>query len=157
MASKEFSDRLKKLRKLAGYSQKEVYEHFNIPQSTFSSWEVGKSEPSGEMLIQLCEFYKCDMMKEFSDINKDMVTNVDLSLLEKYHALDDHGKEMVDFTLEKEYERSVAEKKKSDNIVPMTVRESSDYEVNAAHADDYMGAPDELKQLEEDIMDDENF
>lgn len=39
----------------------------------------------------------------------------------------------------------------------MTVRESSDYEVNAAHADDYMGAPDELKQLEEDIMDDENF
>lgn len=105
MASKEFSDRLKKLRKLAGYSQKEVYEHFNIPQSTFSSWEVGKSEPSGEMLIQLCEFYKCDMMKEFSDINKDMVTNVDLSLLEKYHALDDHGKEMVDFTLEKETDR----------------------------------------------------
>ena len=39
----------------------------------------------------------------------------------------------------------------------MTVRESSDYEVNAAHADDYMGAPDELKQLKEDIMDDENF
>ena len=35
----------------------------------------------------------------------------------------------------------------------MTVRESSDYEVNAAHADDYMGAPYELKQLEEDIMD----
>ena len=117
MASKEFSDRLKKLRKLAGYSQKEVYEHFNIPQSTFSSWEVGKSEPSGEMLIQLCEFYKCDMMKEFSDINKDMVTNVDLSLLEKYHALDEHGKEMVNFTLEKEYERSIAEKKNSNNIV----------------------------------------
>lgn len=105
MASKEFSDRLKKLRKLAGYSQKEVYEHFNIPQSTFSSWEVGKSEPSGEMLIQLCEFYKCDMMKEFSGINKDMVTNVDLSFLEKYHALDDHGKELVNFTLDKETER----------------------------------------------------
>lgn len=157
MASKEFSDRLKKLRKLAGYSQKEVYEHFNIPQSTFSSWEVGKSEPSGEMLIQLCEFYKCDMMKEFSDINKDMVTNIDLSLLEKYHALDEHGKEMVDFTLEKEYERSVAEKKKTDNIVPMTVKETSTYEVNAAHADDYMSASDELKKLEEDIMDDENF
>lgn len=157
MASKEFSDRLKKLRKLAGYSQKEVYEHFNIPQSTFSSWEVGKSEPSGEMLIQLCEFYKCDMMKEFSDINKDMVTNIDLSLLEKYHALDEHGKEMVDFTLEKEYERSVEEKKKADNIVSMTVNESSDYEVNAAHADNYDAAPDDLKEIEENIMDDENF
>ena len=29
--------------------------------------------------------------------------------------------------------------------------------VNAAHADDYANAPEELKQLEEDIMDDENF
>ena len=155
MASKEFSDRLKKLRKLAGYSQKEVYEHFNIPQSTFSSWEVGKSEPSGEMLIQLCEFYKCDMMKEFSDLNKDMVTNIDLSLLEKYHALDEHGKEMVDFTLEKEYERSVAEKKKTDNIVPMTVKETSNYGVNAAHAIE--NASDDDKAFDEDIMDDENF
>lgn len=130
MASKEFSDRLKKLRKLAGYSQKEVYEHFNIPQSTFSSWEVGKSEPSGEMLIQLCEFYKCDMMKEFSDINKDMVTNVDLSLLEKYHALDDHGKEMVDFTLRKEYERSIAEEKESEStsIVKFTnIKDANQY------------------------------
>ena len=29
--------------------------------------------------------------------------------------------------------------------------------VNAAHADNYANAPDELKQLEEDIMDDDNF
>lgn len=30
-------------------------------------------------------------------------------------------------------------------------------EVNAAHADDYENAPDDLKKQEEDIMDDENF
>ena len=94
-------------------------------------------------------------MKEFSDINKDMVTNIDLSLLEKYHALDEHGKEMVDFTLEKEYERSVAEKKKTDNIVPMTVKETSNYGVNAAHAIE--NASDDDKAFDEDIMDDENF
>ena len=64
---------------------------------------------------------------------------------------------MVDFTLEKEYERSVEEKKKADNIVSMTVNESSDYEVNAAHADNYDAAPDDLKEIEENIMDDENF
>lgn len=29
--------------------------------------------------------------------------------------------------------------------------------LNAAHADDYTNAPEELKQLEESIMDDENF
>ena len=155
MASKEFSNRLKKLRKLAGYSQKEVYEHFNIPQSTFSSWEIGKSEPSGEMLIQLCEFYKCDIMKEFSDINNDMVTNIDLSFLEKYHALDEHGKEMVDFTLEKEYERSIAEKKKSGNVTPIMVRETSDYSADAAHA--MKDVSDEDNAFDEDIMNSEDF
>ena len=40
--------------------------------------------------------------------------------------------------------------------VPRYLKEDTNY-VNAAHADDYMSAPDELKRLEEDIMDDENF
>ena len=75
--------------------------------------------------------------------------------IKKYRGLDTHGKEMVDFTLEKEYERSVAEKKKNDNVVSMTVRESSDYQVNAAHAIE--DASDEDKAYDEDIMDDENF
>lgn len=108
MASKEFSNKLKELRKRAGYTQKEVYEHFEIPQSTFSSWEVGKSEPSGEMLMQLCEFYKCDMMEEFSKPQSDTVTNTDLKLLEKYHALDEHGQDLVSTVLNKEYERCTA-------------------------------------------------
>ena len=99
MASKDFSNKLKSLRLKAGYSQKDVYEHFKIPQSTFSSWEVGKSEPSGEMLIKLCEFYKCDMVKEFSSDND--ITYIEWDMLEKYRALDPHGKEMVDFTLSK--------------------------------------------------------
>lgn len=111
MASKEFSNKLKLLRKKAGYTQKQVYEHFNIPQSTFSSWEVGKSEPSGDMLIKLCEFYNCDMMREFSELDKNKLCLSDLELIEKYHDLDEHGKRMVDFTLKEEYERSIAEKK----------------------------------------------
>ena len=62
---------------------------------------------------------------------------------------------MVDFTLKEEYERSIAEKKNSDNVVSMTVRESSDYKVNAAHAIEDASADD--KAYDEDIMDDENF
>ena len=113
MASKEFSNKLKLLRKNAGYTQKQVYEHFNIPQSTFSSWEVGKSEPSGDMLIKLCEFYNCDMMREFSELDKNKLCLSDLELIEKYRDLDEHGKRMVDFTLKEEYERSIAEKRNS--------------------------------------------
>lgn len=110
MASKEFSQKLKELRIRAGYTQKHVYEHFNIPQSTFSSWEVGKSEPSGEMLIKLCDYYNCDMVKEFKSSTDDMVTYNELKLIEKYRDLDPHGKEMVNLVLNKELERSTAEK-----------------------------------------------
>ena len=152
MASKDFSNKLKSLRLKAGYSQKDVYEHFKIPQSTFSSWEVGKSEPSGEMLIKLCEFYKCDMVKEFSSDND--ITYIEWDMLEKYRALDPHGKEMVDFTLLKEWERSTAEAEKS-NVVPLTLKEDTTYYVNAAHPIE--DATDEDKLFDENFMDDENF
>ena len=108
MASKNFSQIVKQARIKAGLTQKQVYEHFDIPQSTFSSWEVGKSEPSGEMLIHLCEFYKCDLMKEFSGTTPSIMTVSDIELVKKYHCLDPHGKDMVDTVLEKEYSRSIA-------------------------------------------------
>lgn len=40
--------------------------------------------------------------------------------------------------------------------LPRYVQEDTTY-VNAAHADDYAGAPEELKQMEEDIMDADDF
>lgn len=94
MASKDFSNKLKDLRLKAGYSQKDVYEYFKIPQSTFSSWEVGKSEPSGEMLIKLCKFYKCDMLKEFSsdgDLNYK-----EWNIIEKYRFISRNSPDSID-------------------------------------------------------------
>lgn len=114
MASKNFSQALKTLRLKAGYTQKDVYEHFKIPQSTFSSWEVGKSEPSGEMLIKLCEFYKCDIMKEFSSlVDNDMFTLSELKLLENYRKLDSYGKDLVDTVISKELKRTEETNKKT--------------------------------------------
>lgn len=90
------------------------------------------------------------------NINDFMLSSKEQDHIQKYRDLDLHGKEMVDFTLLKEWERSTAEAKTVEKVVPMAVREDATY-VNAAHADDYASAPEELKQLEEDIMDDENF
>lgn len=149
MASKEFSKKLKELRLRAGFSQKQVYEHFNIPQSTFSSWEVGKSEPSGDMLLKLCEYYDCDMLKEFSETDNSGITYEELEIIKKYRDLDDHGREMVDFTLEKEYERSKAlEEQNGNNIVDMP----SHLEVNAAHPS-HGDFTDEERQEDEDMLD----
>lgn len=155
---------LKKGRLDKGLKQSDVSKKTGIKNTTLSNYENGVTEPDMDTFLALCELYELDfvsLMEEAYGIKvpgKNFhIKPSEMELLKRYNDLDPHGKEMVDFTLEKEYERSVAEKKKTDNIVPMTVKETSTYEVNAAHADDYMGAPDELKQLEEDIMDDENF
>lgn len=115
MASKDFSNKLKDLRLKAGYSQKEVYEHFNIPQSTFSSWEVGKSEPSGEMLIKLCEFYKCDMVKEFS--TDEDLNYKEWNMIEIYRSLDNNGKKHIDYEINRESERMKELRKQSEGSV----------------------------------------
>ena len=114
MASKDFSNKLKDLRLKAGYSQKDVYEHFKIPQSTFSSWEVGKSEPSGEMLIKLCEFYKCDMVKEFS--TDEDLNYKEWNMIEIYRSLDNKGKAHIDYELSRESERVNEVQKQSEYI-----------------------------------------
>lgn len=115
MASKDFSNKLKNLRLKAGFSQKDVYEHFKIPQSTFSSWEVGKSEPSGDMLIKLCEFYKCDMIKEFS--TDEDLTYKEWDLLEKYRSLDSFGQETVLYILDREVSRVEQIHKKDSQVI----------------------------------------
>ncbi len=134
MASKEFSNKLKNLRIKAGYSQKNVYEHFNIPQSTFSSWEVGKSEPSGEMLLKLCEFYKCDLMKEFSSDNN--LSYKEWDIIEKYRLIDDFGKETVNIIIERELDRTK-------NIKEMKVHSAKPEGKNF-----YDEAPDTAEELE---------
>ena len=154
--------RIKEARERLGLTQTELGQKVGVTGSAITNYEKETSHPKEQIIYKLMETLGVDANYLFQDCMHIPPRDNDIDLSEyehikKYRDLDDHGKEMVDFTLEKEYERSVAEKKKTDNIVHMTVKETSAYEVNAAHADDYMSAPDELKQLEEDIMDDENF
>lgn len=121
----------------------EIPETFNGDVKKYMEYEKALSQDIAEQQRQLSNFLSS-------------VTCSEKEVIERYRDLDSHGKEMVDFTLQKEWERSTAEAPKTDNIVPRAVREDTTY-VNAAHADDYASAPEELKQLEEGIMDDENF
>jgi transcriptional regulator with XRE-family HTH domain len=65
MGNKEFAERLKKARLNAGLTQKQVYEKLNVPQSTFSSWETGRSEPDAKTLITLCKLYGINDLSYF--------------------------------------------------------------------------------------------
>lgn len=111
---KDFAETLKEMRIRAGYSQKDVYERFDIRQSTFSAWETGRAEPSADMLLKLCKLYNVnDILGAFGfdGYNEDGSIQLNISeidIIEKYRELDSHGKKMVDFTLYEEWERSTA-------------------------------------------------
>ena len=155
------SNRLKERREQLGLTQSEVASLLGITPGAVGNYENGVSTPKADILFKVFDALKCDANYLFQDemnerSQEDAATPLEMEhLVKKYRDLDEHGKKMVDFTLKEEYERSVAEKKKSDNIVPMAVKESSDYELNAAHADDYMGALDELKTAEEKMLDED--
>ena len=99
-----------------------------------SGYESGNREPAVATIAKALEILNIDANYLYQDETKELTDLVisldDKELLKKYHNLDDHGKEMVDFTLEEEYKRSKAlAEQASDNIVEMP----SHLEVNAAH------------------------
>ena len=82
------------------------------------------------------------------------VTLAEYDYIKKYRDLDDHGREMVDFTLTKEWERSTAEKN-TGKVIPLAAPAASALDPNAAHAISGASAADQ--KHDDDIMDDENF
>ena len=117
---KDFAETLKEMRVNAGYSQKEVYEMFNIRQSTFSAWETGRAEPSADMLLKLCKLYNVnDVLGAFGfdGYNEDGSPKLnikEIDVIEKYRFISTHspdGASVVDTVLDREY--SIAEKLKT--------------------------------------------
>lgn len=150
MTKEEIGSVLKGLRIDNGKTQKEVAEILGRTQQIIGHWETGYSQPDANTLFKLCEIYGTTVDEAFGfKREKLLVTKKDIEILRKYHDLDLHGREMVDFALEKEYERSKAlAEQASDNIVEM----SPHLEVNAAHHS--KGAfTDEERQEDEDMLD----
>lgn len=152
-----FYDRLKESRIKAGLTQEQLAEKLGIAKSTLSGYESGNREPTVATIAKTLEILNIDANYLYQDETK-MLTELvisldDKELLKKYHLLDSHGKEMVDFTLEKEYERSkvLAKQKKEcdDNIVEM----SSHLEVNAASKRTDIDAPEGVDTSDDDVFD----
>lgn len=155
---KNIGDTLKKLREENGMTRKEAADKLknlgiDISDKTLYGYESGRNSANADMFLSLCKIYKCNNIVEtFSDTVEDILfTNNEWKMIEKYRDLDSHGKEMVDFTLQKEWERSTAEQK----VTPIALKENATYYVNAAHPIEDSSVED--KQFDEGIMDDENF
>ena len=106
-----FKDRLKEARLSKKLTQEQVAKQIGVAKSTFTVYEKGNSEPNMLNISKIMEVLNVDANFLFQDEVKktaQIFANIEeKEILEKYRALDAHGKEMVDFTLSKEWERSI--------------------------------------------------
>lgn len=137
---KSFATTIKELRIKAGFSQKQVCEHFKVPQSTFSSWETGKAEPSADMMLKLCKYYNVpDVLSAFGfdGYNEDGSIVLDLNeieLIEKYRKLDEERKQFLTYILDRELDQmkrleALIEEEKNQDVELLAAHERTDIEV----------------------------
>ena len=106
-----FCTRLKEARTGKGMTQEQMAKELGIAKSTLSGYENGTSEPSINMISQIITLLGVDANYLWQD-STDFTMKVsfdEIQIVEKYRALDEHGKVMVDFVLNEEARRSTAE------------------------------------------------
>lgn len=154
------SNRLKERREQLKLTQSEVASLLGITPGAVGNYENGVSTPKADILFKVFDALKCDANYLFQDemnerSQEDSATPLEMeNIIKKYRALDEHGKEMVDFTLTKEWERSTAEAK-NNTIISLSAPITSDEEINAAHG--MSDASPEDQKHDNDIMDSEDF
>lgn len=110
-----FGKRLTQLREENGYNtRKKFAEKLSIPETTLRNYETDAREPGHTFLKQMSDFfnvsadYLLGLTEEKEKYSSYQLKSSEIDHIKKYRALDPHGKEMVDFTLLKEWERSTA-------------------------------------------------
>ena len=139
---------LKKGRINKGLKQSDVAKLTGIKNTTLSNYENGVTEPDIDTFLSLCELYELDfvsIMEEAYGINipgKDFhIRTSEIEHIKKYRDLDVHGREMVDFTLQKEWERS-------NSVSDKVVKYSSSPK---AARNDHITEPGEVEKTYEDL------
>lgn len=109
-----FGSRLKEKRESLNITQPQLAEMLGVSKGAIGNWETDVNSPRATLLYDLFDILHCDANYLFQDEMKelkykDKATPEEFeNIIKKYRLLDDHGREMVDFTLNKEYERSKA-------------------------------------------------
>lgn len=147
MTNIEIGNRIKNARNLRNVTLDDIAKKVGVAKSTIQRYENGKINT---IKIPVVESIALALNVNPSWIvgkSEEMELPVQKipKIVQYYEMLNDIGKHVA------------TERVKELTEVPRYVQEDTTYYVNAAHADDYANAPEELKQLEENIMDDENF
>lgn len=147
-----FGERLTQLRKEHGYNTRnEFADKLGIPSTTLRNYETDVREPGHIFLKQISELFNVsvDYLLCLTDDKEVLKTfrlrSTEQTLVERYRELDEHGLELVDFVLLKEYERSCKESEAENTYNKV----QPNHNILAAHA--------KKNQTEEGIANDINL
>lgn len=93
-----FGERLKELRKSKKVTQEDLAKKFDVNPATVSAWEVGKAEPSYEVLTKLANYFgvSIDYLLNFTQDDLDKIEKLKQALKEAGmwdYEMDDMSKE----------------------------------------------------------------
>lgn len=104
---------LKEGRLRKNLKQSDVAKVIGVKSNTLSNYENGVSEPDIDTFAMLCKIYGLDVSYVFGEAyglsiseSEFQIKPSEIEIIKKYRDLDSHGREMVDFTLTKEWQRS---------------------------------------------------
>lgn len=123
-----FGQLLKQKMDEKGIKQAELSEATGIPKTTLSGMitrDISKIEI--ELFLKICKVLDCDPEEFYDEYVKIKQKPLPPSFVEKYNAIDDSGRKMVDTVLELEYERCISISENEDSKPKIGVTYSKIY------------------------------
>lgn len=155
-----FLEKLDFLMKKYGLNKRTLSQKSDIPYTTIDNWyKRGYEGLKLTTLRKLNDFFNTTLdywiLDEITDPNYGKSSGFEVEYdemehIKKYRVLDEHGKEMVDFTLLKEWER-VSSYMETVTPSPHVVNDDSDYLRPVAAHNDYITDDEELQNTKDDI------
>ena len=104
----EFSERLKSLRKQAGFTQVDVASKLGISQQAYASWERGAKKPTQDNLVKIAQILNVsvDYLVGNSEEKSDDLDNIELLFRMNSKGFNDEEKtvfkkELIEFMEER--------------------------------------------------------
>lgn len=154
-----FEDRLKEARLQKGFTQEQIAEKIGVAKSTYTGYEKGNREPNVNTIGILMKELGVDanfLWQDETTFPFELTYDEMENLVKKYRTLDEHGKEMVDFTLLKEWERVKADEEAAELSLHI-VKEESDHLTPIAAHNDAAQTGEQLSLMLEDAEDIKNL
>ena len=100
-------EQIKKYRNIKGMTQQDIADALGESSGrVIYNWEKGIGRPDCDKLARLCDLLEVSADELIGCKSMaDRPTATEWSTLQKYRALDEHGKEIVDYLIDSEYKR----------------------------------------------------